>query len=210
MISRNGRLKGVAAVCLLFMAGGCAVGPILAENRSQPEIVAERDMLVDAARDVKATPWPKPQPVSIVARIAGAGDDNRVSRSEAVATYVNTLQPVGMRFQKLALDARRNLEAADRLSRIALNASASARVTMNDVVTVEGAIQALRENRKIYTSAAREIEQGGESVDSNEIDVIRTAYADVIRELGRAADALAERVEKDRTETIAARSGDPR
>lgn len=140
-----------------------------------------------------------------MARIAGAADEDRVTRNDAIEIYVNGLQPSGGRFQRLASDARANLDAADRLSLIAFNAISSARVTMNDVATVENAIQALRENRKIYTGAADELEELGEPVSAMEVDAIRTAYADAIRELGRAADALAERIEQDRTETIAAR-----
>jgi len=202
-------MSGVAAFVLfalagLMLAGGCAVSPTLSQNEIDAHAVAERDLLVDAARDVEAAPWPAPEPVSFVAMIAGASDENRVSRSDAVETYVNGLQPAGLRFHKLAIDADANLAAAGRLARLARNAVSASRVTMNDVVTVEGAIQALRENRKIYTKAAHELEKLGEPVDGEKIDAIRTAYAEAIRNLGQTADALAERIEKDRTETIAA------
>lgn len=205
MISRFGRQGGIAAFLLFTLAGGCAVNPIISQHGSDTQSVAERDLLVDAARDVETAPWPKPEPVSFVARIAGADDKDRVTRSEAVEIYVSALQPAGRRFERLSSDARRNLGAADRLSRIAFNAVSSARVTMNDVATVESAIQALRENRKVYTGAAHELEKLGEPIDQKQVDEIRTAYANAIRNLGQAADALAERIEKDRTETVAAR-----
>lgn len=205
MIWRFGRLSGVALFVIFAMAGGCAVSPVLSQKDSNTQIVAERDLLVEAAHEVETAPWPKPETVSLVARVTGAADEDRVTRSDAIESYIGGLQPAGRRFERLASDARINLGAADRLSRIALNAVFSARVTMNDVATVENAIQALRENRKIYTGAAEELEKLGEPVDPAEVDAIRTAYSDAIRNLGEAADALAERIEQDRTETIAAR-----
>ncbi|WDI32047.1 hypothetical protein PUV54_02435 [Hyphococcus flavus] len=193
------------AFVIVLLTGGCAVGPVLSQNQENQKVVAERDLLNDAAREVERAPWPKPQSVSFVARLSGAADENRISRSDAVDAYVNRLQPAGLRFHQLAQDARANLSAASRLSRIAYNTVDASRVTMNDVATVEDAIQALRENSKIYSSAARELEKLGEPVDETQVDEIRTAYSAAIRSLGNAADALAERIEKDRTETIAAR-----
>ncbi len=214
MILRLSRESGAAmfavfALTSLFMVGGCAVSPVVSQNQSNAHVVAERDLLIEAARDVEQAPWPAPQQVSFVARIAGAADDDRITRSDAAEIYVSGLQPAGLRFATLANDARANLVAADRLSLVASNAISSARITMNDVVTVEGAIQALRTNRKIYTSAVHKLEQIGEPVDDDEVDEIRTAYSVAIRNLGDAADALAERIEKDRTETIAAPSRMP-
>lgn len=203
MTLRIGRMSGVAAFVFFTLAGGCAVNPIFSQNETDPHVVAERDLLVDAARDVEAAPWPAPEPVSFVAMIAGASGEGRISRSDAVAAYVNGLHPAGLRFRQLAVDAETNLHAAQRLARMAQNAVAAPRVTMNDVVTVEGAIQTLRENRKIYTKAAHELEKLGEPVDGEKVDAIRTAYAEAIRNLGETADALAERIEKDRTETMA-------
>ena len=215
MTLRIGRVRGVAAFVIftlagLLLTGGCAVSPVFSQNDMDDHAVAERDTLADAAKDVEAAPWPAPEPVSFVAMIAGASSEDRVSRSDAVETYVHALQPAGLRFQKLAVDAENNLTAAQRLARVAENAVYASRVTMNDVVTVEGAIQALRENRKIYTKAAHELEKLGEPVDEERIDAIRTAYLQAIRNLGETADALAERIEKDRTETIAAPSRTPR
>ncbi len=196
---------GAAALAILSLTGACAVNPLASDNSFKMQTIAERDLLVDAARDVEAAPWPKPEPVSIIARITGGAEDDRVSHSDAVEIYVTALQPAGLRFERLSLDARDNLDAAARLSRIADNAIISPRVTMNDVVTVENAIQALREHRKIYTGAARQLEKLGEPVDEDQIDAIRTAYSASIRSLGNTADMLADRIEKDRTETIAAR-----
>lgn len=164
---------------------------------------AERDNLAVAAQAVEATPWPKPENVSFVTRITGGGGD-RVTRSEAVDAYVDSLQPTGARFQKLASDAWRNLAAADRLNLVAVNAVNAPRLSMNDVVVIEGAIQALRENRAIYAEAAKDLEKAGEPVNEHECDAIHDAYASAIKALGDTADLLAERIENNRSETFAA------
>ena len=188
---------------MLLSAGGCAVNPLASLSDSRPEIVAERDMLDDAADAVETAPWPQVEEVSFVSRITGADEGERMTRSKAIALYLEDLQ-AGARFTQLAGDALANLDAASRLLAAADGALAASRVTMTDVITVETAIQALRENRQIYTSAAKQLEKSGEPVDEAQLDAIREAYAVAIRDLGRSADALADRIEKDRTETYAA------
>ncbi|MEZ5892382.1 MAG: hypothetical protein R3C58_04460 [Parvularculaceae bacterium] len=168
------------------------------------EGASERDMLADAALAVETAPWPKPQTISLVSRITGAEGDDRVTRSDAVEIYVGALRPAGARFEQLSLDARANINAAARLEDAARNALTAPRLTMNDVVMVETAIQALRENRQIYFAAARQIEKSGEAVDGAALDGIREGYAVAIHDLGEAADAIADRIERDRTENFAA------
>lgn len=188
-----------AAVFLL--SGGCAVLPLKSDaNIAAP---AERDMLADAALAVETTPWPNRTSVSFVSRIAGAADKTRLSRSETIEIYLDELDGGG-RFDTLALDARANLSAAERLNRIALNAIASQRLSMNDVAAVEGAIKALRDNRQIYVAAAKQLEKAGDPVDETQMDAIRSAYKIAIKELGQTADALADQIERDRSETYAA------
>jgi hypothetical protein len=71
------------------------------------------------------------------------------------------------------------------------------------VAVLEAAIQALRENRQIYVSAADKIKDSGEAIDSEQLQTIRADYAAAIREIGRSADALAERIDHDRSENYA-------
>lgn len=203
-MKRGLRPYGGFAAVVLLSAGGCAVNPLASLSDSRPKIVVERDMLADAAQEVETAPWPQVEEVSIVSRITGGDASGRMTRSKAIDLYLEELQPEGARFTQLASDAQANLDAANRLLAAAESALAASRVTMSDIVTIETAIQALRENRQIYTSAAKQIEKTGEPVDEAQLDAIRTAYADAIRALGRSADALADRIEKDRTETYAA------
>ncbi len=204
----SGLFGGFAAFVLLF-SGGCAVNPLTSQSDARRETVAQRDLLADAVRDVETAPWPRVEDVSFFSRITGAGDDDHMSRSKAVDIYIDDLQPQGARFYKLASDASANLAAADRLLVAADGALAAPRLSMNDVVMLESAIQALRENRQIYVSAAKQLEKAGEPVDEDRLEVIRDAYASAIRELGRSADALAEKIERDRTQNYAAPAPEP-
>jgi hypothetical protein len=192
---------GIAALLGIFCSG-CAVIPTNSHSELNAAYNAERESLAAAAQAVEATPWPKPENVSFVARITGGGGD-RVTRTEAVETYVASLQPAGARFQKLATDARTNLLAADRLNVMAMNAADAPRLSMNDVVLLEGAIQALRENRQIYAEAAEDLEKAGEPVSDEEAGTIHDAYAIAIKALGETADLLAARIENNRSETFA-------
>ena len=205
MIRGPGFSGGFAAL-LMVMTGGCAVIPLTQDSSAHHEVVAERDVLADAANDVQTAPWPRVEEASFLSRITGADADDRMTRSRAIDIYLEELQPGGARFTRLEGDAQTNLAAASRLRMAAEGALASPRLTMNDVAMVETANQALREHRQIYVSAAKQLEKEGEPVDEMRLEAIRDAYADAIRELGRSADALADRIESDRTETYASPS----
>lgn len=186
------------------------MNPLTTAQNTHSDSIAERDMLADAARDVETAPWPRIDQVSFLSRLAGAERDSRVTRKDAIAIYLEELGPGGARFSNLAVDARANLGAADRLLTAADHALTAQRVNMNDIAMIETAIQALRTNRQIYVSAARELEKSGEPVDDNQLGAIRDAYADAIRGLGAAADALADRIEADHSATYAAPTREPR
>ena len=197
-------LYGVLAAGGLLLISGCAVNPLSSSADARHNSAAERDMLADAARAVETAPWPQVEEVSFVSRLTGAAPDDRMTRGKAISLYLDELRPQGARFHQLADDAQNNLAAAERLLAAAESALSAARLTKTDVVMLEQAIQALRENRQIYLSAAKQLEKAGEPVDESQLDLIREAYAGAISELGRAADALADRIEKDRTENFAA------
>ena len=196
------RIRGLVALGFIFSAG-CAVLPSKSSSTSHLKApVAERDMLADAARAVEAAPWPKPERVSLFARVNGGGKAS-VSRSDAIAAYVGDLQPAGARFARLEADARANLAAAERLNLAALQSAEAPRLAMNDVVLIEDAIRALRDHRDIYASAARELEKIGEPVDDERINMLRAEFRDAVKTLGDAADLLAERIKRDRSATFA-------
>ncbi|PQA88378.1 hypothetical protein [Hyphococcus luteus] len=204
MLKRGSGLVGGFAAFVLLLSGGCAVNPLTSQSDARREVVAEREVLADAVKAVETAPWPRVEEVSFISRITGAASDDRMTRSKAVDVYLEALQPEGARFFMLAGDANANLAAADRLLAAADGALAAPRLTMNDVVMLETAIQALRENRQIYVNAAKQLEKDGEPVDETRLNAIRDSYASAIRELGRSADALADKIEQDSTENYAA------
>lgn len=193
----------VIALTFTVLTGGCAVNPVSSQSSVKYQPAAERDVLADAARDVADAPWPKPEPVSFVSRMTVGAIDDGFSRNDAAEMYASTLQPAGERFSRLESDAKSNLEAAERLLGVAESAVTAPRLSGNDVAIVEDAIQTLRENRQIYVSAARQIEKLGERVDDDRLDAIREAYNTAIRDLGEAADGLADRLDRDLSENYA-------
>jgi len=199
---RGVRLIGV--ISLVSIIGGCAIIPQNSNtsyNRNAP--VAERDYLSEAVSDVKIAPWPKPQQVSFVARIAGGGGKPRVTRADAIDAYLVSIQTASNPMQLLANDARTNLAAADRLDRAAVNAMSASRLSMNDVALVEDAIVALREHGQIYTASVKALKRNGFSVDATALNGLRKDYHAVIKQLGKTADKLAEQIEHDRSQTFA-------
>lgn len=199
---RSNRVGCAAAAALAFLLGGCAIGPSKTTTNLNAPAAIERDLLIEAAGAVDYAPWPKPEPVSIVSRITGGGGD-RVTRSDAVEAYIAGLAPAGAKFSSLASDADANLDAAARLNQVAQNTLSAPRLSVHDVVVVEDAIKALRDNRQIYLTAARELKNHDEPVDSDRLQAIRDRYARAIKDLGQTADMLAERVDDNRSQTYA-------
>lgn len=199
---RGVRLIGV--ISLVSIIGGCAIIPQNSKTSSYREApVAERDYLSEAVSDVKTAPWPKPQQVSFVTRIAGGGGKARVTRADAIDTYLVSIQTSADPMQQLTDDARTNLAAADRLDRAAINAMSASRLSMNDVALVEDAIVALREHGQIYTASVKALKRNGFAVDQTTLSGLRKDYHAVIKQLGKTADRLAEQIEHDRTQTFA-------
>ncbi len=199
----KGGQPATCALCaaVFFMIGGCAVGGgDRAQTMNAP--VAERDLLAEAARDVERAKWPAPEPAPILAWITG-DDKDRFTKSDAVASYV-ALLPVAGRFPALLADADRKLADAEQFHAIAVTAAAAPRVSTRDIALVEECIRTLREHRDIYAAAARELDDAGEPVDDEQVDIMRNRFSDIVRALSAAADELADRHAKDRSETFAA------
>lgn len=193
----------IAAVFLL-LTGGCAVIPAKSHADLKVNgVVVERDQLAQAVRAVETTPWPKPEPVSLISRITGGGGE-RISFSDVVAIYMDVLAAHDNSAGALVSDANGNLADAVVLNDAAIAAVEAPRLSMNDVMLLESAIGALRENRRIYEAAAESLEEQGEGVDPLVMAIIADRYAQAIRDLGDAADQLAERIENDRSRTYAA------
>lgn len=191
----------VASVLCLFL-GGCAIGSGSSNGISKTPI-AERDLLAEAAREVDKTVWPSPDGGSVFTWLTGGGGEDRFSKSDAVSFYVDMLSPADARFTSLMVDAQQKVAQAQRLNEIAVASLASSRVSMNDVVLVEDSIQALREQRDIFTAAARKLENDGEAVDDELVSEMRLSFLNVVRDLSDAADLLAERIDHDRSSVFA-------
>ena len=199
---RGVRVIGVASIA--FIIGGCAVIPHNSQTSLRTAPVAERDFLTQAVAEVKIAPWPKPQSVSFVTRIAGGGGEKRVTRSDAIDAYLIDIQNVSDPIRRLESDARANLSAAARLDHAAANALAASRLSMNDVALVEDAIMALREQGQIYTASAKALKKTGAPVSDATFDMLHDEYRATIKQLGKTADLLAEQIEHDRSQTFAA------
>lgn len=198
---RGVRLAGVASI--IGMIGGCAIIPNQSHTTHYAAPVAERDYLTQAVADVKTAPWPKPQSVSFISRMTGGGDDERVTRADAVHSYLENIQHTPDPLARLHRDAGANLAAAARLELAAMNALSAARLSMNDVALLENAIIALREHGQIYVAAVKALDKAGVPVGDDTIGQLRDDYRAAIRDLGDAADLLAEQVEDDRSQIFA-------
>ncbi len=200
---KRGQLFGCGlAACVLILVGGCAVSPSSTKTELKAP-VAERDVLADAAKVAGKTPWPKPEPIALIARVTGGGGKDRVSQADAVDFYIDQLNGAGAGFARLEADAQINLAAANRLNQIALAAIDAPRLSMNDVVIIENAIQALREQRQIYAAAAKELVKAGAVIDEDKLDLIRDDYRAIVKRLGKTADHLAHKIDDNHWSTYA-------
>ena len=128
----------------------------------------------------------------------------RASRGpDAIAAYLVSIQTASDPVYELTKNARANLAAADRLDQAAVNAMSASRLSMNDVVLVEDAIVALRENGQIYTASMRALRKNGFAISDDVANTLRKDYHAVIKQLGKTADRLAEQIEHDRSQTFA-------
>lgn len=160
-------------------------------------------MLAEAARSVEATPWPKHEQKSFLVRMTGGGDDDALSRTEAIRTYLERSAPEGARFARLVSEAWNNIAAAEQFNRTALQYVSAPRRTKSDIVIVENTIQTLRAHKQIFTIAVRELEKTDEFVSDDTSEAVRTAYARAVKSLGETADLLAASVANDHSETLA-------
>ena len=191
-------LHALCAAALLLL-GGCAIGGGAMTANKAP--VTERDLLAEAAQHVERANWPAPEQAPMFAFITGGGGE-RVTKSDAIAYYVERLPESG-RFPALLADAEAKLADAERFHKTAVLTAQAPRVSTRDVALVEECIRTLREHRDIYTAAADTLDDYGDIVDDEAVDQMRRRFGDVVRALGDAADALAERHSRDRSSTFA-------
>ncbi len=200
-------LRAIASVgALVTMTGGCSTVVFQEHAGAVRSPAVERDALVRAASDVSQTKWPKPEGASfgrLLTVVVGSGD--RVTESDAVDRYLESLATAQDRRLVVLADAERHLAAASLLAQAAEAAAEGFRPAMADVSLVESAIGDLRSVRDIYLSSLKRLSKEGEEVDSQTVSVLRSAFNDSIERIGDAADRLADAVAHDRTETLADR-----
>lgn len=205
MTSNFVRRRLVFAAMTGVLLSACATGSNhFSSHAAKPAV--EREALKEAAAAVGETAWPKPETLSLGALLTGfiSGDDDHVSKDDAVKAYVKTLAATDAPAQNLLKDAEHHLAAAQRLAEAADAAAASVRPVASDIAIVETAIGELREQRDIYLAALKTLEKAGEPAPAdNADDVLKTSFNEAIKTIGAAADRLADRVDNDRSETLA-------
>ena len=195
-------------LAVTITAPGCVVSSgVTPVSHTKP--YQQRDALASAVDAVEAAPWPQPESISLFGRITGSDSANRVSRNDALAAYVNQLSGGESGVIRLKSDVSENLRAAAALNAMGLSVANSPQLSIHDVELIEGAIKALRENRHIYTAAAKELKKRGAPVDDHTIGAMRDSYGDAIRTLGDTADILADRLDADNTGAFAAAPAGP-
>lgn len=186
-MSRLLKTQALSAVVVLFSAG-CSTTIKSDAWLLEQAATEERAALADAVSRVAETRWAKPSSSSFAERLTGTDLKDRISRKDAAGEYVKTLMASNDAEAALMSDARDHLAAAEDLKGATEAARASPRPRLADVALVEDAISDLRETRSIYLASLEEID----GADENE-KALRRAFDAILRELGDAADALAER-----------------
>jgi hypothetical protein len=193
-------LVAAASAAVLAASGGCSTVILSEDSRHAAVAAVEREALASAAAAVAETPWPREPQASLADRLTGvsalpSSDANLAERF--VDSLAEPRKPV------VLAAAFANIEAARRLSETGESALTAIRPAMSDVAVVEAAIADLKKNRDIYVASLKLIARAGEPVESEELRRLRAGFSDAIGDLGRVADALAERMDDDATRTFA-------
>lgn len=195
---------GVSGVCRAALAAvtlaacGCST-VIKTSSENDAAGAAERAALVEAAADAAWSPWPKPSSSSIAERLAGGEErPDKVSRNDAVDAYVSVLKSLPDGESVLIEDAGRHLNAAKTLKAAVEVARDSSRPRLSDVALVEDAIADLRETRTIYVASLKKIDG-----EKDALEKLKRDFDEAIKDLGDAADDLAENAMKNRAANFA-------
>ncbi len=190
-------VKGVVASFALLFLPACSTVIRTAGAEDALAMTEERAALKDAAADLAWSPWPKPEDGSFAARLAGGGDEDRMTRDRAVEIYLASFGD-GDGAARIAADARRHLVAADALAAVAERTSEGAGPRLSDVAVLEASIADLRETRAVYLATLKKIDADGDAIDA-----IREPLDAAVKKLGRVADDLAENAMKKRSSNFA-------
>jgi len=186
--------------------GGCAT-VVMDGGSGVNSASTQQNALKLAAADVAAVNWPKPTSVSMGERLSGivagpkTGSSDHITKKQAVAIYVAKLQDAADAQAQLVKDAEGQLRAADVLVNAAENAADAAQPAMSDVAIVEMSMSELRQSRDIYLESLTFIALD----EASELKIslaLKSDFNRAIKEIGEAADGLADRVANDRTRTM--------
>ena len=197
------RKKIAILLAASILVNGCAT--VVTNGGGDRVVSAEREALKDAAAAVATTHWPEPEPVTWTARVTGivsGGKSQGASRKDALDFYLISLRQADNPEAMLTAHAQAQLQAADALANAAESAAFARRPSMSDVAIVEAAIGDLRKSRDIYIASAKEVTENDARKDAL-VAGLKTDYSRAIKEIGAAADLIADRVASDRTRTIA-------
>lgn len=201
------RLYAILTASLLaaLSANGCASVKLAPVETFQPAARSvstghsERQALVSATRELKQTPWPDVTETSLTERMVsilfgGDEEETGMTRDEALQLYVSSLKtdsasPVILltRHADNTLRSARNVAESGRLAATAINPDT------DDIAVLEDAIADIRFSRDMYISAMKMLKSDGYDVSGDEMDEIRAAFSQTIRDIGTTADAVAER-----------------
>ncbi len=192
------------AFAIIAAAGLCAAGCSTVIKTSPDGVDAadpSRLALVEAANAAAWSPWPAPSGNSLADRLVGGEtSETDITREAAIAAYVAGLEKSGDSRKALFADADRHLKSARELKSAVNDASQADHPALADVAIIEGAIANYRENQSIYVAALKEID-----ADEDDVRQLKDDFDSAIRDLGKAADKLAESAMRRRASQIAAR-----
>ncbi len=195
----------ISALSLLSIQG-CSSVVMSGGPGASEAISTEREALRTAAKDVTAVNWPKPTSRSFDLGFTGiiSSSKEKVTKRDAVRAYAAQLAAMGDAKARLVEDAQTHLMAADILIRACERTALFAKPQMSDIAVVEGAIGALREAKEVYIAALKVVVED-EDTERFVTRGLKSDFIRAIRDVGEAADLLADKVADNRRKDMADR-----
>ena len=213
------RFKSLSWVFVVLACGACTttLGTSLttgddnsANGNETSNTTTPRANVVVAAERMQDAGWNMPSPVSLPDRLSSMilGTNPTFSGSDPVADYLANLRTnkpsldINTLSAQVMNDAYANIDAAHVLAD-AITISMDRDLTIraphpSEIQLAERAIQHLRIKRTLYVGALKELTKSGASIHPEEIRLVKEAFFDAGRDLGRLADSMADRIARAR------------